>query len=46
MEKIVRSIQLHANESSVHFVSDSIALPTLRALSTLAGGEVVSVEEY
>jgi hypothetical protein len=46
MEKIVRWFQQHANESSVHFVSDSLALPTLRALSTLAGGEVDSGEEY
>jgi prepilin-type N-terminal cleavage/methylation domain-containing protein len=33
-------------DCSLHFVSESIALPTLRALSTRASGEVVSGDDY
>jgi prepilin-type N-terminal cleavage/methylation domain-containing protein/prepilin-type processing-associated H-X9-DG protein len=33
-------------DGSVHFMSESIALPTLRALSTRARGEVVSGSDY
>jgi prepilin-type processing-associated H-X9-DG protein len=33
-------------DGSVHFLKDSIALPSWRALSSRAGGEVLSAEAY